>query len=90
MAMAAAACTGAVGAHGQPAASGKGGAHRYVRDLETAYDVDVFVAGGVPSGVAAAVTAARCGAKVFLAESAGGRGCGTKTRIYIFCADAIE
>ena len=48
IAMAAAACTGAVGAHGQPAASGKGGAHRYVRDLETAYDVDVFVAGGVP------------------------------------------
>ena len=74
MAMVAAACTGAVGAHGQPAASGKGGAHRYVRDLETAYDVDVFVAGGGPSGVAAAVTAARCGAKVFLAESAGAFG----------------
>ena len=90
MAMAAAACTGSVGANGQPAASSKGGAHRYVRNLETAYDVDVFVAGGGPSGVAAAVTAARCGAKVFLAESSCGRGCGTKTRIYIFCADAIK
>ena len=76
MAMAAAACTGAAGAHGEKTAAvvSKGGAHRYVRNLDTAYDVDVFVAGGGPSGVAAAVTAARCGAKVFLAESTGAFG----------------
>lgn len=47
---------------------------RYARDLEVAHDADVFVAGGGPSGVAAAVTAAKCGAKVFLAESTGAFG----------------
>jgi len=46
----------------------------YSKALETAYDVDVFVAGGGPSGVAAAVSAARSGAKVFLAESTGAFG----------------
>lgn len=46
----------------------------YAKALETTYDVDVFVAGGGPSGLAAAVSAARCGAKVFLAESTGAFG----------------
>lgn len=38
------------------------------------YDVDVFVAGGGPAGVAAAVAAAESGASVFLAESFGAFG----------------
>lgn len=46
----------------------------YSRALETTYDVDVFVAGGGPAGVAAAVSAAKGGAKVFLAESTGAFG----------------
>jgi len=38
------------------------------RRLTVRHDVDVFVAGGGPAGVAAAVAAARQGARVFLAE----------------------
>ena len=38
------------------------------RDVPVRYDVDVFVAGGGPAGCAAAVTAARQGARVFVAE----------------------
>ena len=40
----------------------------YRKQVPVRYRVDVFVAGGGPSGVAAAVTAARQGADVFLAE----------------------
>jgi len=40
----------------------------YVRRLAVRHDVDVFVAGGGSAGVAAAVAAARQGARVFLAE----------------------
>ena len=43
---------------------------KYVREINLKYDVDVFVAGGGPAGVAAAVTAARMGANVFCAERA--------------------
>ena len=50
------------------------GSVSYSRALATAYDVDVFVAGGGPSGVAAAVSAAKGGARVFLAESTGAFG----------------
>jgi len=42
--------------------------------LELRYDVDVFIAGGGPAGIAAAVAAARGGASVFLAESFGAFG----------------
>jgi hypothetical protein len=38
------------------------------RQVPVRHEVDVFVAGGGPAGVAAAVTAARQGARVFLAE----------------------
>lgn len=41
---------------------------KYTVDVKLKYDVDVFVAGGGPAGVAASVTAARMGAKVFCAE----------------------
>jgi hypothetical protein len=38
------------------------------REIPIRYDVDIFVAGGGPAGVAAAVTAARQGRSVYLAE----------------------
>lgn len=43
----------------------------YTREIKQKYETDVFVAGGGAAGVAAAVTAARCGKKVFLAEASG-------------------
>jgi len=42
---------------------------RYERHIPVRIDVDVFVAGGGPAGMAAAVAAARQGKTVFLAES---------------------
>lgn len=44
---------------------------QYTKSIEIRYDVDVCVAGGGPSGVAAAVSAARKGAKVLLLEAQG-------------------
>lgn len=46
----------------------------YNREIKQKYEADVFVAGGGAAGVAAAVAAARGGADVFLAESAGAFG----------------
>lgn len=49
----------------------------YNKSINVRHEVDVFVAGGGPAGVAAAVTAARLGKSVFLAEatcSLGGMG----------------
>ncbi|MBQ8509495.1 MAG: FAD-dependent oxidoreductase [Clostridia bacterium] len=46
----------------------------YKRTLDTKYTVDVFVAGGGPAGVSAAIAAARQGKSVFLAESQGSFG----------------
>ena len=43
----------------------------YTKSLNYKYETDVFVAGGGPSGIAAAVAAARNGKKVFLAEATG-------------------
>ena len=43
----------------------------YTRNIPLRHEVDVFVAGGGPSGVAAALAASRLGKKVFLAESQG-------------------
>lgn len=43
----------------------------YTKSLTCKYETDVFVAGGGPSGVAAAVAATRLGKKVFLAEATG-------------------
>ncbi len=43
----------------------------FTRNLTEKYNVDVFVAGGGPSGIAAAVSAARLGCSVFLAEKGG-------------------
>ena len=56
------------------------------RRVEVRHDVDVFVAGGGPAGVAAATTAARDGRSVFLAEGQlclGGMG--TAGGVALFC-----
>ncbi len=47
---------------------------RFNREVPIRHEVDVFVAGGGPAGVAAAVAAARRGASVFLAEMEGALG----------------
>ncbi len=52
---------------GQPTL-GAGSEINFQRRVAINRDVDVFVAGGGPSGIAAALTAARQGASVFLAE----------------------
>lgn len=46
----------------------------YQKNLVQKYETDVFVAGGGPAGVAAAVAAARAGKRVFLAEASGAFG----------------
>ena len=46
----------------------------YSREIPLKYDVDVFVAGGGPAGVAAALAASRLGRRVFLAEAQGSLG----------------
>jgi len=50
----------------------------YQKEIEIKYEVDVFVAGGGPAGVAAALAASREGKRVFLAEARGsfGGACG--------------
>lgn len=57
----------------------------YSCTIPVKYDVDVFVAGGGPAGVAAAVAAARNGCSVYLAE---GQGClggmGTAAMVPVF------
>ena len=47
---------------------------RYTKELELKYEVDVLVAGGGAAGVAAAVSAARCGKSVLLVEARGSLG----------------
>ncbi len=44
---------------------------QYTRSVPVEYTVDVCVAGGGPAGLAAAITAARNGARIFLGEGAG-------------------
>lgn len=54
---------------------------RYEKLIPVTHDVDVFIAGGGPSGVAAAVFAARMGKKVYLAEASGAFGGGATTML---------
>ena len=46
----------------------------YRKNLPIKVETDVFIAGGGPAGVAAAVSCAKMGAKVFLAEASGAFG----------------
>jgi len=55
------------------------------RTLPVEYDVDVFVAGGGPAGVCAALAASRAGKRVFLAETQGCfGGAGTSAGVPLF------
>ena len=58
----------------------------FKRKVPVEYDVDVCVVGGGPAGVAAAVAAARAGARVFLGEALGCfGGLGTAGMVPAFC-----
>ena len=63
------------------AKSGRGGI-AYSRTIPLVHEVDVFVAGGGPAGVCAALAAARAGKRVFLAETSGAFG-GAATAAYV-------
>ncbi|HRR29249.1 MAG TPA: FAD-dependent oxidoreductase, partial [Victivallales bacterium] len=59
----------------------------FLKKIPVKYNVDIFVAGGGPSGIAAAVIAARQGAKVFLVENTSSfGGMGTSGGVALFCA----
>ncbi len=65
----------------------------FSRRVEVRHDVDVFVAGGGPSGLAAATVAARQGAKVFLAEGHscfGGMGTAAGLPALAFLGDGVN
>lgn len=85
-ALAAAGCRGlvAAGSDRTPSApgSGNGSSLAYSRSLSVDYETDVFVAGGGPAGVVAAVAAAREGKSVFVAETSGSFG-GAATAAYV-------
>ena len=62
-------------------------------DLPVKYDTDVFVAGGGPAGIAAAVAAAESGASVYLAENLscfGGMGTSALVPIFMQMTDGIN
>ena len=68
-------------------------AYRFSRRIEVRHNVDVFVAGGGPSGIAAAVTAARQGRRVFLAEGQscfGGSGTAGMLPIFMSFEDSVN
>ena len=65
----------------------------FERSVPVRHEVDVFVAGGGPSGVAAAVAAARQGASVFLAERSnclGGMGTAGNLPLFMQFTDGVN
>ncbi len=65
----------------------------YNRDLEVRHEVDVFVAGGGPAGVAAALAAARQGASVLMVEGTacfGGMGTSGLVPAFMQFADGVN
>jgi len=66
---------------------------RYTRFVPVEDGFDVAVAGGGPSGVAAAIAAARMGCKTVLLEQAGylgGLGTGGLVNVFMPCADGVR
>lgn len=66
---------------------------KWRHELPVRHDVDVFVAGGGPAGIAAAVAAARQGASVFLAEGQscfGGMGTSGLIPVFMQFADGVN
>ena len=75
------------------AESESGGRIAYSRTLPVKVTADVFVAGGGPAGVAAAVAAARQGAKVFLAEGhtcLGGMSTAGRVMVFMKWGDGVR
>jgi FAD dependent oxidoreductase len=62
----------AIAADEKPSSSGK--TYQFTREIPVEEDFDLIVAGGGPAGAAAAICAARLGAKVLLLEATGGLG----------------
>ena len=65
----------------------------FLRELPVRYNVDVFVAGGGPAGMAAAVTARNQGASVFLAEAhscLGGMGTAARVPVFMQFGDGVH
>lgn len=75
------------------AAHGPAGTVAFQRNVPVRYEVDVFVAGGGPAGVAAAVSARGQGANVFLAEAhtcLGGMGTAGRVPTFMTFTDGIH
>lgn len=65
----------------------------FQREVPVRHEVDVFVAGGGPAGVAASVSAARQGANVFLAEQnscLGGMGTAGMLPVFMTFSDGVN
>jgi hypothetical protein len=65
----------------------------FSRNIPVRKDVDIFIAGGGPAGVAAGITAARQGARVFLAEGHncfGGMGTAALVPVLLYFTDGVN
>jgi hypothetical protein len=90
-----AAAIGGMVSAGSTAASAPqtGGQVTFQREIPVRHEVDVFVAGGGPAGVAASVSAARQGASVFLAERnncLGGMGTAGMLPVFMMFSDGVN
>lgn len=66
---------------------------RWQRDIRVRHDVDVFIAGGGPAGVAAALAARRQGCSVFVAEAHscfGGMGTAALVPVFLYFSDGVH
>lgn len=77
-----AAGTAALGVAAESQAAAAGNTYKLTREIPVERGYDIVVAGGGPSGAAAAICAARLGAKVLLLEATGSMG-GMGTNAYV-------